>query len=240
MATEPRTTLFHTFIYGAILTFPILFLQFVVNEEKIFSSVLMQDVLFSGVVEEFFKWFILLIAIYHHIEFDDPYDGVLYGVSISLGFATVENILYILSFGLDTAFMRALMPVSSHALFGVVMGYYLGRAKFTGRNISIRYQAVALTLPMLLHIIFNFILTIEGKWAYIMLPFMLFLWWFALRKVKIAHKQLVQMLAAQQKFYQLKIAKSIIKIGRLKLFAICSSKIYLIEKIKKRNKRLLE
>lgn len=200
MATEPRTTLFHTFIYGAILTFPILFLQFVVNEEKIFSSVLMQDVLFSGVVEEFFKWFILLIAIYHHIEFDDPYDGVLYGVSISLGFATVENILYILSFGLDTAFMRALMPVSSHALFGVVMGYYLGRAKFTGRNISIRYQAVALTLPMLLHIIFNFILTIEGKWAYIMLPFMLFLWWFALRKVKIAHKQLVQMLAAQQKF----------------------------------------
>lgn len=200
MATEPRTTLFHTFIYGAILTFPILFLQFVVNEENIFTSVLMQDVLFSGVVEEFFKWFILLIAIYHHIEFDDPYDGVLYGVSISLGFATVENILYILSFGLDTAFMRALMPVSSHALFGVVMGYYLGRAKFTGRNISIRYQAVALTLPMLLHIIFNFILTIEGKWAYIMLPFMLFLWWFALRKVKIAHKQLVQMLAAQQKF----------------------------------------
>lgn len=200
MATEPRTTLFHTFIYGAILTFPILFLQFVVNEEKIFSSVLMQDVLFSGVVEEFFKWFILLIAIYHHIEFDDPYDGVLYGVSISLGFATVENILYILSFGLDTAFMRALMPVSSHALFGVVMGYYLGRAKFTGRNSSIRYQAVSLALPMLLHIIFNFILTIEGKWAYIMLPFMLFLWWFALRKVKNAHKQLVQMLAAQQKF----------------------------------------
>lgn len=200
MATEPRTTLFHTFIYGAILTFPILFLQFVVNEEKIFSSVLMQDVLFSGVVEEFFKWFILLIAIYHHIEFDDPYDGVLYGVSISLGFATVENILYILSFGLDTAFMRALMPVSSHALFGVVMGYYLGRAKFTGRNSSIRYQAGSLALPMLLHIIFNFILTIEGKWAYIMLPFMLFLWWFALRKVKIAHKQLVQMLAAQQKF----------------------------------------
>lgn len=200
MATEPRTTLFHTFIYGAILTFPILFLQFVVNEENIFTSVLMQDVLFSGVVEEFFKWFILLIAIYHHIEFDDPYDGVLYGVSISLGFATVENILYILSFGLDTAFMRALMPVSSHALFGVVMGYYLGRAKFTGRNSSIRYQAVSLALPMLLHIIFNFILTIEGKWAYIMLPFMLFLWWFALRKVKIAHKQLVQMLAAQQKF----------------------------------------
>ncbi|WP_150283980.1 glutamic-type intramembrane protease PrsW [Rummeliibacillus sp. TYF-LIM-RU47] len=200
MATEPRTTLLHTFIYGAILTFPILFLQFVLMEEHIFSHVILQDVLFSGVVEEFFKWFILFVAIYNHIEFDDPYDGVLYGVSISLGFATVENILYLLSYGLDTAFMRALMPVSSHALFGVVMGYYLGRAKFTEKKISIRYLVVALTLPMLLHIVYNFILTIEGMWAYIMLPFMLFLWWFALRKVKTAHKQLVQMLVAQQKF----------------------------------------
>ena len=55
----------------------------------------------------------------------------LYGASVSLGFATVENILYLLSFGIDTAFIRALLPVSSHALFGVVMGYYLGKAKFS-------------------------------------------------------------------------------------------------------------
>ncbi|WP_397537649.1 glutamic-type intramembrane protease PrsW [Rummeliibacillus pycnus] len=199
MATEPRRTLFHTFLYGAILTFPILFLQYVIKEEQVFPNIIVQDVFFSGVVEEFFKWFILMIAIYHHIEFDDPYDGVLYGVSISLGFATVENILYMLSFGVDTAFMRALMPVSSHALFGVVMGYYLGRAKFSKEDLSIQCRILALFAPLILHIIYNFIFTIEGKWTYIMIPFMLFLWWFALRKVKIAHQHLVQMLFAEKK-----------------------------------------
>ncbi|WP_102692532.1 glutamic-type intramembrane protease PrsW [Rummeliibacillus pycnus] len=199
MATEPRRTLFHTFLYGAILTFPILFLQYIINEEQIFPNIIFQDVLFSGVVEEFFKWFILMIAIYHHIEFDDPYDGVLYGVSISLGFATVENILYMLSFGVNTAFMRALMPVSSHALFGVVMGYYLGKAKFSKKDLSIQCCMLALFAPLILHIIYNFIFTIEGKWTYIMIPFMLFLWWFALRKVKRAHQHLVQMLFAEKK-----------------------------------------
>ncbi|MGX9133813.1 glutamic-type intramembrane protease PrsW [Rummeliibacillus sp. JY-2-4R] len=199
MATEPRRTLFHTFLYGAILTFPILFLQYVLKEEHIFQNILIQDVFFSGVVEEFFKWFILMVAIYHHIEFDDPYDGILYGVSISLGFATVENILYMLSFGVDTAIMRALMPVSSHALFGVVMGYYFGRAKFSNIDLSMQFRIIALFAPIVLHIVYNFILTIEGSWTYIMLPFMLFLWWFALRKVKRAHQDLVQMLFAQKK-----------------------------------------
>ncbi|MGG0655570.1 glutamic-type intramembrane protease PrsW [Rummeliibacillus pycnus] len=199
MATEPRRTLFHTFLYGAILTFPILFLQYVIKEEQIFPNIIVQDVFFSGVVEEFFKWFILMIAIYHHIEFDDPYDGILYGVSISLGFATVENILYMLSFGVNTAFMRALMPVSSHALFGVVMGYYFGRAKFSKKDLSIQFRILALFAPMILHIIYNFIFTIEGRWTYIMIPFMLFLWWFALSKVKRAHQHLVQMLFAEKR-----------------------------------------
>ena len=81
-------------------------------------------------IEEFFKWLILLLAIYRHVEFEDAYDGILYGASVSLGFATVENILYLFTYGTDIAFMRALFPVSSHALFGVVMGYYIGRAKF--------------------------------------------------------------------------------------------------------------
>ena len=119
------------FLYGAFLTFPIMFLQYVLTEEGFFDIFIFKTYYFSSVIEEFFKWFVLLIAIYNHIEFDDPYDGILYGASISLGFATIENVLYLLSFGLDTAFMRALLPVSSHALFGVVMGYYYGRAKFS-------------------------------------------------------------------------------------------------------------
>lgn len=186
IAREPSRTLFHTFLYGTILTFPILFLQYVFNQEGTFSSPFIQNVLFTSSLEEFFKWLILIVTIYKHFDFDDPYDGILYGVSLSLGFATVENVLYLLTYGLDTAFLRALLPVSSHALFGVVMGYYLGKAKFSTGN-SHQFLATALLAPLLLHMIYNTILSSRGAWLYFMLPFMLFLWWFGLNRVKRAH-----------------------------------------------------
>ena len=65
------------------------------------------------------------------MEFDEHYDGIVYGAAVSLGFATVENILYLFANGLESALGRAILPVSSHALFGVIMGYYLGKAKFS-------------------------------------------------------------------------------------------------------------
>lgn len=197
MKTEPRRTLFHSFVYGAVITFPILFIQYVLNEEGVFTNPFIQHVLFTSALEEFFKWFLLYLAIYHHVEFDDPYDGILYGASISLGFATVENIIYLLSYGVDTAFMRALLPVSSHALFGVVMGYYLGKSKFTAN--TKKYLLFALMAPFLLHLMYNSILMFGDTWLYFMIPFMLFLWTFALRKVKQAHAHLVAHLYKQNK-----------------------------------------
>lgn len=192
ISSEPSRTLFHTFIYGAILTFPILFIQHVFEVEHIFQSMFTRNVLFTSLLEEFFKWLVLVMAIYQHVEFDDPYDGILYGASVSLGFATVENILYIFTFGLDTAFLRALLPVSSHAIFGVVMGYYLGRAKFALSESSKPLLFIALLAPLSLHMVYNGILSIESISMYFMIPFMLFLWWLCLAKVKKAHLLTVQ------------------------------------------------
>lgn len=198
MSTEPRKTLIQSFIYGAIITFPIMFIQYVMNEEGIYSNVYISKVLFSSTIEEFFKWIVILALIYKHVEFDDPYDGLLYGTSTSLGFATVENVLYLLTFGIDTAFIRAILPVSSHALFGVVMGYYFGKSKFAYEKKQ-QYLLLALVAPIILHITYNSILTIQGYWIYFMVPFILYLWWFALRKVKLAHEHLVQHLLEQNK-----------------------------------------
>lgn len=185
-SNEPSRLLFQCFVYGAILTFPILFIQYVFDAENVFSHAFFQTVLFSSVIEEFFKWLVLLIAIYRHIDFEDPYDGILYGASVSLGFATVENILYLLEFGLQTAFIRAFLPVSSHALFGVVMGYYFGRAKFNSSKPR-KLLAWALFTSMMLHIAYNSLLFVNTNWLYGVIPFMLFLWWFGLKKVKQAH-----------------------------------------------------
>lgn len=200
MSTEPRKTLLQAFIYGALITFPIMFIQYVLKEEGVFSSPFVANVLFSSTIEEFFKWLVIFVVIYGHIEFDDPYDGILYGASISLGFATVENVLYLLSFGIDTAFLRALLPVSSHALYGVVMGYYFGKSKFAKNDKATEYLVLAFLAPLLLHFIYNAILSFEDYWVYLVAPFMLFLWWYALRKVKLAHQHLVDHLIEQNKY----------------------------------------
>jgi RsiW-degrading membrane proteinase PrsW (M82 family) len=83
----------------------------------------------SGAIEEFAKWVVLMLAIYHWDEFDEPLDGVVYGVAVALGFATLENFLFVLRLGLGVAWQRALFAVPAHALCGATMGYYAGRAK---------------------------------------------------------------------------------------------------------------
>lgn len=198
MATEPRKTLLQSFIFGALITFPIMFIQYVIQAEGTIKNQYISDVLFSSGIEEFFKWLVIFVVIFRHIEFDDPYDGILYGAGVSLGFATVENVLYLLSFGINTAFLRAILPVSSHALFGVVMGYYFGKSKFAKNDKQTEYLLLSFLTPVTLHLIYNSILTFEGYWVYLIAPFMFYLWWTALKKVKLAHQHLVQHLYEQK------------------------------------------
>ncbi|GLY09819.1 glutamic-type intramembrane protease PrsW [Pseudobacillus badius] len=186
--TEPVTTVAKAFIYGVLLTFPVMFIQYVLTEEKIVLSNVVSAFLMSGLLEEFVKWFILFYLIYQHMDFDEPYDGIVYGTSVSLGFATAENILYLLAYGVEHAFLRALLPVSSHALFGVLMGFYFGKAKFSRDGKKNRRLWISLAIPFFLHGLYDYILFIESAWLYYMVPFMLFLWWLALKKVKQAHK----------------------------------------------------
>lgn len=77
-------------------------------------------------------------------------DGIVYGATASLGFATLENVLYVSDGGLHVAILRAFLAVPGHAFLGAIMGYYVSRAKFTGgdrRPLLVR----ALAIPILLH-----------------------------------------------------------------------------------------
>ncbi|MGE6258860.1 glutamic-type intramembrane protease PrsW [Heyndrickxia sporothermodurans] len=184
---EPILSVFKAFLFGAFLTFPIMFIQHVLTTEHVFQGHVSNAFINIALLEEFFKWFILFFAVYQHEDFNEPYDGIVYGASVSLGFATVENILYLLADGVGTAFGRALLPVSSHALFGVIMGYYLGKAKFSTNKKIKRTLFFSFIVPLLLHGFYDYILLAKTKWIYYMIPFMLFLWWLALKKVKQAH-----------------------------------------------------
>lgn len=189
--SEPVPLVLRSFIFGALLVFPIMFIQYVLNVEAVFDSQFLYTLVAIGFLEEFFKWFILFFTIYQHIQFNEHYDGIVYGVAVSLGFATLENILYLFANGVEHALGRAILPVSSHALFGVIMGYYLGKGKFTARKNRPKWILMSCAIPILLHSIYDSILLSYLNWEYTMVPFMLFLWWFALHKAKKARIKLI-------------------------------------------------
>lgn len=150
---------------------------------------LFQSFVLAGLIEEAAKWVMIVTAVYHWDEFDEPLDGVVYGVAVALGFATLENVLYIAGRGLDVAWGRALFAVPAHALFGGTMGYYAGRTKFdralSRRSALWRDHALCLTLPMLFHGTYNYALQHRlGVRVYVAISLLsVGLWVFVLRRV---------------------------------------------------------
>lgn len=114
--------------------------------------------LLAGVCEELAKYLVLYWLIWHNKAFDQHYDGILYAVLVSLGFALVENVLYVRQGGLDVAALRAVLSVPAHGLFAVIMGYYFSLARFHHRSLRTWYLHLALWCPVLLHGAFDFAL----------------------------------------------------------------------------------
>ncbi|HEY2744028.1 MAG TPA: PrsW family glutamic-type intramembrane protease [Polyangia bacterium] len=140
----------------------------------------------AAACEELPKW-IAFLFVYRWNEFDEPLDGVVYGVALALGFATVENVLCVFRDGLGTGMMRAIFAVPAHALFGAVMGFYFGRAKFGGGK---KLVLVALAAAIALHGAYDFILqALRGAWMYGAVAIgSLALWVFVLRRVHHAQE----------------------------------------------------
>ncbi len=148
----------------------------------------------AALVEELAKWSFFLALVYWWSEFDEPLDGVVYGVALALGFATVENVLCVLRDGLGVGLLRALFAVPAHALFGAAMGFYFGRAKH-GRGqggVTPVERAtrigLALAVPVALHGVYDFTLVeLRGGWMYVAVGlFSLLVWIFVLQRVRRA------------------------------------------------------
>lgn len=99
--------------------------------ESVWSAVLMAFVIVA-LVEEWSKYVMVRFYAFGKPEFDEPFDGIVYAVMVSMGFATVENVAYVMQYGYGTAIMRMFLSVPAHACFAIIMGYYMGKAKFAG------------------------------------------------------------------------------------------------------------
>lgn len=188
---EPLHMVIKVFLLGFLIVLPVLIIQRGLTM-WLGEGPLVTAFGISAGVEEVLKWFVLFHMIYNHTEFDEPYDGILYAAAISLGFATVENVLYAFASqaSIGTMLVRALLPVSGHAMFGVMMGYYLGRAKFSSGGQTRKFLIFSLAFPLFWHGVYDWILNNTTQyWIWFIVPLMAFLWYGGLGKMYRANNR---------------------------------------------------
>ena len=149
----------------------------------------------AAIPEEFAKWIIFYWLIKKAKDFDQYYDGILYAIFISMGFALVENVMYVMQSGMSVAIARAITAVPGHMLFAVPMGYYLSLAKFKEGKDAAKYVKLSLAVPILLHGIYDFILMyfsakaevnplLAGVLVLLFVAFDIYMWQLGVRKIK--------------------------------------------------------
>ncbi len=138
----------------------------------------------AGFVEEFFKFLFVFFIVWWNRHFDEKFDGIIYAVYVSMGFALVENILYVSSYGIETGLWRIITAVPAHGIFGISMGYYLGHAKFSTK-LKPLYLALAFIVPWLLHGFYDFVLMADIPWLLIVfVVYLIFMYIYGFRRIR--------------------------------------------------------
>ncbi len=185
---EPIKLLLLSLFFGALTVIPVLFVEnFLAGFEFLFSGLgaaAWKAFVVAAFTEELFKYLALYLLIWKSREFNEKMDGIVYAVFISLGFAAVENILYVLGSGVGTGISRAITAVPAHAIFGITMGFYFGMAKFYEKQRK-QLKLKALFYPILLHGIYDFILFTGIEWLTIVFAgFLIYLYVAGLKRIK--------------------------------------------------------
>ena len=160
---EPKSEIIKVFIFGILITIPAYILNtflgdFWYNNTKV-SQNLISSFLTAAPVEEGLKLSILYYFVYKMKDFNEPLDGIVYGVTASLGFATLENIYYVYlladhfqTTSMALAVVRSFSAVPAHAVFGIFMGYFFMKYAFIKKGDNLFF---AFIIPFVLHGCYN-------------------------------------------------------------------------------------
>lgn len=137
---EPTRLIIKGFCYGGIaalvstfISGPLLNMGFYTTDPRTLQEAIKISFFGAAIPEETAKLLMLWLLLRNCPEFDERYDGIVYATTVGLGFAAFENIMYVISAGVnwvDVAFTRALFAVPGHFAFAVTMGYYYSRYHF--------------------------------------------------------------------------------------------------------------
>jgi RsiW-degrading membrane proteinase PrsW (M82 family) len=167
---EPFWLLMLSFSYGIVSTFITYLITWpfesLITFNENFSDQFVNAFFNVALIEESSKFIFIRFILYRNKNFNEPFDGIVYAVMVGMGFATLENLLYVYQYGFATAVIRMFTAVPAHAMFAVLMGYYLGKAKFTHRR-ELYYSMLALLVAILFHGLYDyfwFISFVPGIW----------------------------------------------------------------------------
>ncbi len=191
---EPKRLMLFNFLFGAILSIIITTFLYVIidiplplrNHTSVFEQFI-KAFFVVGLTEEFSKYLIVRYYAQPHNEFNEPFDGIVYAVMVSMGFAATENMMYVFHGGIEIAVIRAFSAVPAHATFAILMGYYMGKAKFSNNRVIL--NLTGLFLAALFHGTYDFFLFIDfipGIWVGAFIS--LFIAILLSRKAIIAHQ----------------------------------------------------
>ena len=103
-------------------------LDITVSQDSLAYYIILAFVVVAA-VEEGTKMFFMKKFSWNNPNFNYLFDGVVYAVFVSLGFAAYENIQYVFNYGLSVALPRAFLSIPGHMGFAVFMGIFYARAK---------------------------------------------------------------------------------------------------------------
>ncbi len=184
---EPLKILLKALLTGMFIVIPILLVETVLDglffHEHPAVNALWDAFAVAAITEESFKFMAFMLLFYRSRDFNEIFDGIVYAVFISLGFAAVENVLYIFSGGINTGMVRAFTAVPAHAVFGVIMGYNLGFFKFAHRK-RLHYAFLALVSPIIWHGLYDYLIMSGYSFLLILfVPLVVIIWITGIRKV---------------------------------------------------------
>lgn len=182
---EPVRLLLKLFGFGVLSCLPaslaeqaISALLALLGVQNPYFAVFLNAFVVAALCEETCK-FLFLRTTWRNRAFDFQFDAIVYAVTVSLGFAALENVLYVLQYGLQTGLLRAVTAVPGHAIFGVFMGYFYGYAKLSdywGRPDHTRaYLRLSVVAPLALHGLYDFLAMSMSVSDQFVLPFFAYL-----------------------------------------------------------------
>ena len=162
---EPKELITKTFFLGVLSIVPAIILELML--QLWFSALASYPYVFAfirafivaALVEELLKFTVVRFYVYKKEAFDEVMDGIVYTVVAGLGFACLENIMYVMKTNMFVAVVRAFTAVPMHAFAAGIMGYYIGKARFAGsKSEEGGFIRKGILLAVLIHGLYDFLL----------------------------------------------------------------------------------